>query len=199
MSGNLAVSLPTRAPREVEEHPRHIEVISTRAQRKARPRVVYALVAVAGLFVILMSQLLLSILLSDGAYQIASLQQNHTELARDQQTLTEELHVLHSPQNLSAQAAALGMIANGSGAGWFRLSDGTVLQPASPARAAVTGTTEAPPVANQLITPQIAGLGATDPNATDPNGLAANGAPAGTTGTGSVPSGPGVLPSPQTH
>ncbi|MCU1558700.1 MAG: hypothetical protein JWN09_2695, partial [Microbacteriaceae bacterium] len=51
MSTNLAYELPSRAPRE-EERQRHIEIVSTRNQRRARPRLVYALVAVGGLFVI---------------------------------------------------------------------------------------------------------------------------------------------------
>ncbi|WP_414172324.1 hypothetical protein [Clavibacter tessellarius] len=58
---------------------RHIEVVATRGQRRARPRTVYALIVVGGLFVLLLAQLLLSIGLSDGAYAIQSLQQQQKE------------------------------------------------------------------------------------------------------------------------
>ena len=94
---NLAYSAavrPSRTPLEAPTRTRHIEIVSTRTQRRARPRTIYALVTVAGLFVILMAQLLLSIVLSDGAYQISALQAQQTELSRDTQTYTEQLDVL---------------------------------------------------------------------------------------------------------
>ncbi len=105
---------------------RHIEIAPTRSQRRARPRAVYALVTVAGLFAILVAQLLLSIVVSEGAYQISGLQQEQRELARDQQVLSEELQVLESPQHLAANAEALGMVNNSSTA-YLRLADGAVL------------------------------------------------------------------------
>jgi hypothetical protein len=127
---NLAYELPARSPRlplEAPEQTRHIEIVSTRRQRRARPRAVYALVTVAGLFVILMAQLLLSIWLSDGAYRIAALQTTQVELTRDQQTLSEQLNVLRSPQSLSARAAALGMVMSNAPAVYLRLSDGAII------------------------------------------------------------------------
>ena len=111
---------------EVPLQPRHIEIVSSRSQRRARPRMVYAALTVAGLFAILIAQLLLSIAVSDGAYRIAALQGVQRELSRDQQTLTEQLHVLQSPQHLAANAQALGMVANTSTA-FLRLADGAVL------------------------------------------------------------------------
>jgi hypothetical protein len=125
---SAAYSLAARAAEaeEVPLQPRHIEIVSTRKQRRARPRTVYAAVTVAGLFAILIAQLLLSIAVSDGAYRIAALQGVQRELSRDQQTLTEQLHVLQSPQHLAANAQALGMVANSSTA-FLRLSDGAVI------------------------------------------------------------------------
>ena len=61
------------------------------AQRRARPKLVYAVVAVGALFAIIAAQLLLSIGLSDGAYQISALQQSRKELARTEDALTEDL------------------------------------------------------------------------------------------------------------
>jgi len=90
---NLAYSLPAHSPRREPQTP-HIEIVSTRSQRRARPKLFYAAVGVAGLFLILVAQLLLSILLSNGAYQISDLQAQHKELARDQQTLSEEINVI---------------------------------------------------------------------------------------------------------
>ncbi|MBX3068329.1 MAG: hypothetical protein KF844_06760 [Cryobacterium sp.] len=104
---------------------RHLEVVSSKPQRKARPRAFYAIVTVSSLFAILMVQLLLSIAVSNGAYQIASLHKQESELSRDQQSLTEELQVLRSPQHLAGSAESLGMVANPSTA-YLRLSDGTV-------------------------------------------------------------------------
>jgi hypothetical protein len=111
MSSNLAYARPARTPnREPEAHPRHIEVIATRAQRKARPKIAYAVATIASLFVIFAAQLLLSIVVSDGAYQIEALEGQQKELLRTQQALTENLNLLDSPQHLTANAAHLGMV-----------------------------------------------------------------------------------------
>lgn len=190
---NLAYALPRRAPREAEERQRHIEIVSTRGQRRARPRVFYALVGTAGLFVILMAQLLLSISLSDGAYQISSLQNTQKELGRDQQTLTEQIQILNSPQNLATRASQLGMVMNNSSRGWLRLSDGAVL--ATPGAAGAGTAVSGSVIGNVLLTPAIAAQGAAAPaSASSPNG----GAPASTVPTGSVSSA-GSIPAPITR
>lgn len=198
---NLAYSLPEHAPRIPVETPhrvRHVEIVSTRSQRKARPRTVYALVTVAGLFVILMAQLLLSILLSDGAYQITALQNQQIELARDSQTYTEQLDVLKSPQNLSARAEALGMVMSTAPAVYLRLSDGAVIGTPTAMKAsdaAVVGT-DGVSIANALL-PE---LPAQDTSAGTTAGTAtATGAPDTATANGSVASNAGALPSPVTH
>ena len=202
MSTTLAIDLPDFLPAEHDSHPRHIEIVSTRSQKRARPRVIYALVAVAGLFVILMGQLLLSIWLSDGAYQIADLQQTQRDLSRDQQALGESLNVLQSPQNLAGQASALGMVMNTGSQGFLSLSGGVTRAPT----AATADTTVAADAAiytpNALITPDISALGAAAAAAAAVT--VGTGAPAASTGAGSVASTPGapaqtVLPSPITH
>ncbi|MHC5796608.1 hypothetical protein ACVXZ4_10660 [Lacisediminihabitans sp. FW035] len=199
MSNTLAIDLPAYVPAEVEVAPRHIEIVSTRSQKRARPRVVYALVAVAGLFVILMAQLLLSIWLSDGAYQISALQQSQRDLSRDQQALAESLNVLQSPQNLAGQASALGMVLNTGSQGFLSLAGGVTRAP-TPATADTTLAADAANYApNALITPEISALGAAAAAT-----AAGTGAPAASGGTGSVASSPGapaqtVLPSPITH
>lgn len=205
---STAYTLPLQPLRESPDaHPRrteapHIEIVSTRRQRRARPRVVYALVAVGGLFLILMAQLMISIVLSGGAYQISSLQSQQKNLARDQQTLTESLHVLQSPQNLAARATGLGMVLDGTGAGWLRLSDGAVLQaPTGSGSATSADPTAQALITNALITPELLASEASTAKAPDPGtpaaGATATGAPSAGTAAGSVTS--GAIPSPTTH
>lgn len=188
---NLAYSLPARSPRQEPQSP-HVEIVSTRHQRRARPKLFYAAVGVAGLFVILIAQLLLSIVLSDGAYQISSLQTEQKELARDQQTLTEEINVMQSPQNLAARAGSLGMVMNNSNRGWLRLSDGAIVS--SPGAATAGSAVGGDLIGNVLLTPELATMA---PQSTVP------GAPSSATATDSVASqqatSQGAIPSPVTR
>lgn len=108
---NLAYARPLSSP-QPEIHPRHIEIVATRAQRRARPKVAYAVITIASLFVIFAAQLLLSIAVSEGAYEISTLQAQQKELLRTQDSLSERFNILDSTQNLSAQAAHLGMVPN---------------------------------------------------------------------------------------
>lgn len=110
--------LPEIAPR--------IEIVSSRVQKRARPKIAYAAVVVTGVLAIVVTQLLLSIGLSDGAYEVSSLQQQQKELDRSNQVLSEQFDSLSSPQNLAASAESLGMVAN-SAPVYLRLSDGAVL------------------------------------------------------------------------
>jgi hypothetical protein len=203
MSTTLALDLPAFSPREVEDHPRHIEIVSTRSQKRARPRVVYALVAVAGLFVILMAQLLLSIWLSNGAYQISALQQTQRELSRDQQTLNESLNVLQSPQNLAGRATDLGMVLNTGSQGFLSLTGGVSRAPSAATADSTVPTAAANLTPNSLITPDVSGPGAaaaganpTAPGA--PSTPAANGSVTSNSGAKS-PAAQTALPSPNTH
>jgi hypothetical protein len=130
------------APAPVEEPKRtHLEVVPTRSQRRARPRALYASIAVGALLAIVVAQLLLSIGISQGAYQLNSLQAKQTQLQRSYQAVSEDLGRVSSPQNLAANANALGMVSNSNPA-YLRLSDGAVLGaplPASGAAGTVTG------------------------------------------------------------
>ncbi len=117
MSTNLAlvdpVVAPSRAPHPARhDRPELVEVAPSRAQRRARPRIAYAVVAIAALGILLLAQLGISMVLSQGAYTLSSLGAEQTQLSRTQQSLSEELRVLDSPQNLARNAQALGMIAN---------------------------------------------------------------------------------------
>lgn len=144
---------------------RHIEIVATRTQRQARPRIVYALSAVAGMATIVVAQLLLSVGISQGAYEISSLQSAKVELGRTAEGVSEELVRASSPQNLAANAEALGMVANANPV-YLRLSDGAVLG----APASAPG---APPAAELVPNALLAGV----PLVTDLK-------PAGAQGTG---------------
>lgn len=116
-----AVPAPVKEPKRT-----HLEVVPSRSQRRARPRALYAGVAVGALLAIVVAQLLLSIGISQGAYQLNSLQAKQTQLQRSYQAVSEDLGRVSSPQNLAANANALGMVSNSSPA-YLRLSDGAVL------------------------------------------------------------------------
>ncbi|NQX28738.1 hypothetical protein HQQ81_15425 [Microbacteriaceae bacterium VKM Ac-2854] len=182
---DTAVIEPIR--REEPARRPHIEVVPTPEQRAARPRVVYALVAVAGLFVIVVIQLLISVGLSQGAYEITTLQSQQKNLTRANAEKQDAVDALSSPQSLAAAAQAQGMVTNSSPV-YLRLSDGAVLGvPAAATGAAVAGANLVP---NSLLTPATPSADAqasTDTAASDP---AAAGAP--------VPL-QGELPAPVTH
>ncbi|WP_166872451.1 hypothetical protein [Salinibacterium sp. ZJ450] len=224
MNSNLAYALPDRHPQPSETPTRRIEVAPTRQQRRARPRTVYALVTIAGVFAILIAQLLISIVLSDGAYQISALQTEQKELGRTAGTLTEQLDVLNSPQHLAASAESLGMVSNANPA-FLRLADGAVLGTPTPATAAggsVIGAGGSLLVANSLLegvdlagqglpgavapgtaapgTPVAAQAPAAGPwiTSTPAASSPAAGAPATAPGTGSVASTPTTASAPTT-
>ena len=216
MSANLAYARPLRPTRgqfEVVEQPRRVQIVTTRAQRRARPKLVYGLGASAVIFAIFLAQLLITIALSSGAYTITGLQTTQQGLGRTSNALNEQLATLSSSQNLSANALALGMVSS-SQAAFLRLSNGIVLGSASPAGASSVTSTTAPAadgVPNSLLAsiPLIKSTGAGHGDANAPVSTANNSqstegptAPASTGVTvpaSSKPSNSGDLPSPVTH
>jgi hypothetical protein len=220
MSANVAYARPSspalRRPREafeIVQQPRRVQIVTTRAQRRARPKLVYALGATGVLFAIFLAQLLITIALSSGAYTITDLQSTGQNLGRTASSLGEKLDTLGSSQNLQANALALGMVSS-SQAAFLRLSDGSVLGTATPAGGAVIPTTadnaSADSVPNSLLTtiPLIksTGAGHGDANAavsSPNNSQSTKGSPtagAGNTVAASTnSSNSGDLPSPVTH
>lgn len=215
MSTTFAIDLPDFVSTAAEQLPRHIEIVATRDQKRARPRVVYAIVGVCGLFAILIAQLLLSIWLSDGAYQIASLQQSQRELLRDQQTLVEFDNVLQSPQNLARQAAALGMVTNTGSQGFLSLSNGVLRAPTAATGDTTVAANASTLTPNVLITPDVlsfgpqattapaggAAVGATSTTGASPSASSGAGSPAAkSSSVGSSGKSPaGGIPAPVTH
>ena len=212
----IPMALPAPAPRrarDAAEHRRPIEVVASRSQRRARPRLISALVTIGGLFAILAAQLLLTIATSEGAYEISSLQGQQSELARDQQVLVERLQVLGAPQHLAAEAQQMGMVASGSTA-YLRLSDAVVLgvpAAASASSALVTAPDGSPLIPNRLL--EGVPLSSAAPAASvaaapsDAPESAASAAEAGAAGAPAVPAADGsvasteaaVIPAPNTH
>lgn len=175
-----------RAAPEAPQRPQ-IEAVPTPERRAAQPRVVFALVAVAGLFVIVVIQLLVSVGLSRGAYEITTLQTQQKNLTRANVEKQDAVDALSSPQNLAAAAAAQGMVANSSPV-YLRLSDGAVLgTPTAANGAAVSGASLVP---NSLLTP-------TTPTADAQASADTAASTAATAGT-AVPL-QGELPAPVTH
>jgi len=192
--GNTALA-PRPAPASTPRTRPHIEVAPTRAQRRARPRLVPAIVTVAGIGVVLLAHLLLSIVLADGAYQISALQTEQRDLLRDQQALSERLETLGSTQNLIANASALGMVASGNPL-FLNADTGTVSGSASAPGAGLAGWKNL--VGNSLldgstvIDPAAIAAAKAAENASTETGTSVEGASV-------VNTTPGTIPSPQTH
>jgi hypothetical protein len=185
----LASPRPSRAPAPR----RHLEVAPTRAQRRARPRVLPAVVTIGGIGVILLAQLLLSIVLADGAYTIADLQTQQRDLERQEQALTEDLEVLSSTQNLIANAENLGMIASGNPV-FLDLSTGAVSGDPTPAGGSLTGSH-----GNQIGNSLLAGSTLVEPADNEPSSSSAQSSTGGGGSSTQPPASPGTIPSPTTR
>ena len=149
MSNALANAIPVSLPTEPQQ-PRHIEIVSTRTQRLARPRPIYAVILVGGLFVLFIAQLLLSIVVSNGAYQISSLQGEQRDLTRTADALSEKNDLLASPQALGKAADDLGMTTTGRTPAFVDLAAGKVI---GKPKTATNGKGDAlsPTIANQPL------------------------------------------------
>jgi hypothetical protein len=196
-----------RPEQPARERRSHLEVVSTRSQRRARPRTLYAITAVSSLLVIVVAQLLLSIGVSQGAYQLSALQTQQTQLQRSYQAASEDLNRLTSPQNLAANANALGMVSNSNPA-YLRLSDGAVL--GAPVAATGAAGTVTGGQGNLVPNAQLNGVplaatpgqtltgAATGATAAQAGSSASAGASSTTPAKPSVPL-QGALPTPVTH
>lgn len=195
---SAAVARPLRQP--ASEPHRHLEVVPTRAQRRARPRMLPALITIGGIGVILLAQLLLSIVIADGAYQISGLQSAKHDAMLQQHALSEQLDLLASPQHLAANAEALGMVASGN-AVYLDAKTGAVTGNASAAGGSMLGAGDQVGnvllVGTSVVTPSATGSGTTA--TTDSTGDSQTSTDAGTGGAGQAPQTPGLLPSPTTH
>jgi len=196
-------ALGAPAPDRQEATGRRLHAVEAPARRR-RPKVVYAIVAVAGAVAIGGAQMALSILTTQTSYQIATLTSQQRELSWQKQMLYDDVAGLSSPQYLAANASALGMVINESPS-YLRLSDGAILGSSQAALdASSVDALNRAAVGNALITdtPLV-----TDPDATiqgtplpDPLPMADGADGGGTTPVSNTP--PPLtdgLPTPSTH
>lgn len=121
---DLAHAVPLRRPTATPPS-RRLHVVDEPARRR-RPKLAYGIIAVGGAVAIALAQMGLSILTTQGAYEVAALNQQQRDLTYEKQILADDVAGLNSPQYLAANAAALGMVINESPS-YLRLSDGAVI------------------------------------------------------------------------
>ena len=199
------MSAPLRtapAPTRWEEARRRLRLLEAPARR--RPRLLYAIIAVSGAVMIGAAQMWLSVLTTQGSYELSHLRTTQRELGWQSQMLYDDVAGLSSPQYLAANASALGMVINESPS-YLRLSDGAILGSSQAALdASSVDALNRAAVGNALITdtPLV-----TDPDATiqgtplpDPLPMADGADGGGTTPVSNTP--PPLtdgLPTPSTH
>jgi len=119
---NTAPARPATAPASTPQ--RTLRALE-QPQPSRRPRLLYGIVAVAGALAIAGAQMGLSILTTQGSYEVAALTSQQRELQWQRQMVADDLAGLSSPQYLAANASALGMVV-GQMPGHLRLSDGAI-------------------------------------------------------------------------
>jgi len=92
---------------------------------RRKPKLAYALVALAGAMAIGAAQIGLSLAITQDSFVLAGLSSQQHELDLRTDALQEDLTGMSSPQSLATSAANLGMIVAGSPS-YLRLSDGAV-------------------------------------------------------------------------
>lgn len=94
--------------------------------RRRRPKLIYGVVALVGALTIGSAQMALSILTTQGSYELSTLTQEARQLTWQKQILYDDVAGLSSPQFLAANASALGMVID-EAPSYLRLSDGALL------------------------------------------------------------------------
>lgn len=107
--------------------------VAKRSGRSA-PRVGYAVASLIGIFAILGAQLGLSIVLSNGAYRILSLERELVDRSRDLDIVAEDIGHMLDPQSVASLAVAMGMVQSRDSS-YLRLSDRAVIGASNPAGA----------------------------------------------------------------
>jgi len=160
---------------------------------RRRPRLVYGVVAVAGVLAILIAQMVLSIMTTQSSYELTRLTSQQRQLTWQKQILYDDVAGLSSPQNLAANATALGMVIDQSPS-YLRLSDAKILgKSQAAASASSVDALGKGQVANALI--------AKDPLVTDPAQTISGASTAASSALDAATPPPLTegLPSPQTH
>lgn len=134
MSLNAAVRKPRALPgppdRASDRSPsRRLQPVTGTPVRR-KPKLAYAIVALAGAMAIGAAQIALSLAITQDSFVLAGLSSQQHELDLRTDALQEDLTGMSSPQSLATSAAGLGMIVAGSPS-YLRLSDGAVFGAAS--------------------------------------------------------------------
>lgn len=124
MSLNAVVRKPAQPVAPTREPQRRLQPV-TRPAVRPKPKLAYALVALAGALAIGAAQVGLSLAITQDSFTLAGLSSQQRELDLRTHALQEELTGLSSPQVLASSAAGLGMVVAGSPS-YLRLSDGAV-------------------------------------------------------------------------
>jgi len=198
---SAGAAIAAAAPLPDRQSPgRRLQVVDAPPRRRRRPKLVYGIVAVVGALAIGAAQMVLSILMTQGSYELSKLNEEQRALTYQKQILQDDIAGLSSPQFLAANATALGMVID-EAPSYMRLSDGALLGPGqvSFGRSSIDALGRAA-VPNALVedTPLV-----TDPDATI-EGRTVSGTDAGAdTGDGGVVNTPPALtdglPIPETH
>lgn len=189
-------SLSALAPARTGAPGRRLRIVDEPRARR-RPRLAYGIVAVAGAIAIGAAQMSLSILTTQGSYELSTLSQEQRELTWQKQILADDVAGLSSPQFLAANASALGMVIDES-PNYLRLSDGAILGSGQAAvGASSVDAIGRATVPNALITdtPLVTDPAATIQGAPLDTAVAADGTPVSNT----PPPITDGLPTPSTH
>lgn len=140
--------------------PRRLKPVAS-PKRRAKPKLAYALIALAGAAAIGIAQIGLSLAITHDSFALADLTSQQRELDLQVNALEDEIAGTSSPQLLAVKAAELGMVVAGS-ASYLRLSDSAVLG----ANSGADGTSTIDPTGNgavrNALLDQQAPLAATD-------------------------------------
>lgn len=124
-----------------------LELVPRVFRRGAHSTTFMALATLGTIGFILAAQLVLSIFISEGAYEASSLELQQRDLIRVERALTQNIEKLASPQNLAENASKLGMVMNATPS-YLRLSDSAVLGQVGTKAQSVGANT----VPNELLT-----------------------------------------------
>jgi len=189
----LVAPFPRSDPARREDVDRRLRAVDAPAASR-RPRLLYGVIAVAGAVAIAGAQMGLSILTTQGSYEIKELTAQQRTVDWQKQILADDVAGLSSPQYLAANAAALGMV-TGQPPSYLRLSDGEVIG----AGTAAPGTSSIEALKKAAVPNALAGG---VPLVTDPDSSLAAGVAAETELVIDPAVPPAVadgLPTPRTH
>lgn len=134
--------------------------VARKAGRGA-PRVGYAVASLLGIFAILGAQLGLSIVLSDGAYQILTLERELADRERDLDIVSEDIGHMMDPQAVASLAVSLGMVQSRE-TSYLRLSDRAVVGSSLPAGSGVVSVVDIVPGNDEVVDEAQITLAATE-------------------------------------